>query len=399
MDVPRRKSGILGTIDDMWFRWVTDFGLPGPDRGPGGKYLLVGPGYEGPLPDGGFHVSHARTTRMCVIGRAFMVDNDPAPAAEAVRAASGSTPTRLERRAPQWRASWRGRAPLAGVTAAAETTFVEAVDLEMNTLPPNDFSYWKTIHELVRRSRPSGDPEILGQLAAVGIRKGQPFEPDERMRAILDEAAAVGNATARTVFIAPRESEGMAYYPGSAWVNMLFVGGYEFMTPPPEITPDGVRESPSDGARKLNARINFFHGVTGITPAMCMRLTGIGSQYVMASCDANGEFLEGDKNYRVNLPADIPESRFWSMIAYDDQTRSMLQSEQLMPGWAASRARSSRTRTARPTSTSDPRRRQEKSATGSRPSLARAGSRSCASTTRSSRSSTRAGGRARSSHE
>ena len=85
VDVPAPTSGILGTIDDMWFRWVTDFGLPGPDRGQGGKYLLVGPGYEGPLPEGGFHVSHARTTRVCVIGRAFMVDNDPAPAAEAVR--------------------------------------------------------------------------------------------------------------------------------------------------------------------------------------------------------------------------------------------------------------------------------------------------------------------------
>ena len=65
VDVPAiRPSGILGTIDDMWFRWVTDFGLPGPDRGEGGKYLLVGPGYDGPLPDGGFHVSHARTTRV-----------------------------------------------------------------------------------------------------------------------------------------------------------------------------------------------------------------------------------------------------------------------------------------------------------------------------------------------
>ena len=75
----------------------------------------------------------------------------------------------------------------------------------------------------------------------------------------------------------------MAYYPGSAWFNMLFVGGYEFMTPPPEITPEGVQQSPSDGARKLNARIDFFHRRPGITPAMCMRLTGIGSQYVMAS--------------------------------------------------------------------------------------------------------------------
>ena len=79
IDVPsiEAPSGILGTIDDMWFRWVTDVGLPGPDRGEGGRYLIVGPGYDGPLPDSGFHVSHARTTRATLIGRAFMIDNDP----------------------------------------------------------------------------------------------------------------------------------------------------------------------------------------------------------------------------------------------------------------------------------------------------------------------------------
>ena len=65
IDVPAigAPSGILGTIDDMWFRWVTDFGLPGPDRGQGGRYLMVGPGYDGPLPDSGFHVSHVRARR------------------------------------------------------------------------------------------------------------------------------------------------------------------------------------------------------------------------------------------------------------------------------------------------------------------------------------------------
>ena len=87
LDVPPLgpPSGILGTIDDMWFRWVTDFGVPGPDRGQGGRYLIVGPGYDGPLPDGGFHVSHARTTRVVVLGRAFMVNGDPGPAVEAIR--------------------------------------------------------------------------------------------------------------------------------------------------------------------------------------------------------------------------------------------------------------------------------------------------------------------------
>lgn len=88
IDVPAlpAPTAILGTIDDMWFRWVTDFGTPGPDRGAGGRYLLIGPGYDGPLPDSGFHISHVRTTRACVLGRAFMVDDDPAPAVDAIRA-------------------------------------------------------------------------------------------------------------------------------------------------------------------------------------------------------------------------------------------------------------------------------------------------------------------------
>src|SRR4029453_10606713 len=87
IDVPPlgRPSGILGTIDDMWFRWVTDVGLPGPDRAEGGRYLIVGPGYDGPLPDSGLHVFHARTTHVTVICRAFLIDYDPAPAVEVIR--------------------------------------------------------------------------------------------------------------------------------------------------------------------------------------------------------------------------------------------------------------------------------------------------------------------------
>jgi hypothetical protein len=112
---------------------------------------------------------------------------------------------------------------------------------------------------------------------------------------------------------------------------MLWVGGYEFLTPPPAITADGVEQSPSDGARKLNSRIAFLYPATGVTPAMCMRLTGIGSQYLIASRDAHGEFLDGAQRYRLSLPANIPEGRFWSVMLYDRQTRSMLQTDQPMP--------------------------------------------------------------------
>jgi hypothetical protein len=261
-----------------------------------------------------------------------MVDNDPDPAVEAIKAGFKIYPYTPGATGTAVASFLAGRAPLAAQAAPVETTFIDAVQLAFNTIPPNDFAYWETIDELVQQEPVgAGEPEILGQLAAVGIRKGQPFAPDERMRAILEDAVAVGNATARTLTFAPRDSEDFAYYPGSAWFNMLFVGGYDFMSPPPTISAEGVQQTPSDGARKLNSRIAFFYPATGITPAMCMRLTGIGSQYLIAARDANGEFLDGAQSYRLSLPAGIPESRFWSIMVYDRQTRSMLQTEQPMP--------------------------------------------------------------------
>jgi hypothetical protein len=334
IDVPPLgpPSGILGTIDDLWFRWVTDFGLSGPDRGQGGRYLIAGPGYDGPLPDSGFHVSRARTTRVCVLGRAFMVDNDPRVPAEAIRSGFRISPYQPGAQGTAVATFLAGAAPLAAASAVPETRFTEGSGVAFNTIPPNDFSFWEAINALVQQEPAgAGDPETMGLLAAVGIVKGKPFKPGERMRKILHDAVVVGNATARTLTFAARPEEGFAYYPGSAWFNPLFTGGYQFLDPPPQITADGAVPSPSDGARKLNSRIAFLYPATGITPAMCMRLTGIGSQYLLAMGDSGGEFLDGGRSYRLTLPPGIPESRFWSVMLYDNQTRSMLQTGQPRP--------------------------------------------------------------------
>ena len=225
-----------------------------------------------------------------------------------------------------------GHAPLGAAAEAPETRFVEASGMPINTLFPNDFSFWEVVNELVQQEPPdAGDPELLGLLAAVGIVHGKPFEPDARMRKILEDAVVVGNATARTVTFAARPEEGFGFYPNSHWESALFVGGYQFLDPPPQITPDGPVAAPSDGARKLNSATNFFYMATGITPAMCMRLTGIGSQYIYAMRDSEGQYLDGGRDYRLTLPPDIPESRFWSLILYDNQTRSMLQTDQHLP--------------------------------------------------------------------
>ena len=152
------------------------------------------------------------------------------------------------------------------------------------------------------------------------------------MRRILDEAVAAGNATARTIALRPRVEEGFHYYADSAtWFNPLFRGGYEFQTPPPQITPDGVQLFPDTGARMLDSRVAMLWIATGVTPAMCMRLTGVGSQYLLASFDSAGEPFAGAQTYRLTLPSGIPAGRFWSLTLYDNQTRSMLQTAQRFP--------------------------------------------------------------------
>ena len=240
LDIPALgpPSGLLGTIDDMWFRWITDFGLPGPDRAQGGRYLLVGPGYDGPLPDSGFHVFHARTTRVTALGRGFMVDNDPSVPVEAIR-----NGVRLSRYVPGAQGTaigtfLAGRAPLGAAPAVPEGRFVELSGAAFNTIYPNDFGYWELVNELVQQEPPgSGDPELLGLLAAVGIVHGKPFKPDARMRKILEDAVVVGNATARTVSYAPRAEEDVAFYPRLAVVQQALRRGL----PVPGPTPPGHR--------------------------------------------------------------------------------------------------------------------------------------------------------------
>jgi hypothetical protein len=81
----------------------------------------------------------------------------------------------------------------------------------------------------------------------------------------------------------------------------------------------------------LHSRTAFLYAATGVTPAMCMRLTGVGSQYLMMVRDSEGDLLDGGKRYQVTLPAGIPAARFWSITLYDNQTRSMLDTPQRYP--------------------------------------------------------------------
>ena len=323
----------LGVFDDMWWGWIIDFGLPGPDRGQGGRFLLVPPGYDGPLPDSGYHVGHSRTSRALLLGRSFLTDDDPAPTVEVIKRTLKLYPYDHGGSGTSVATLLDGGRGLPGPPAQVpETVFVEASGKAFNTVPPTGFGFWELMNEIVQ-DQPAGstDPELMGQLAAIGIARGKPFAPDERMRRSLEDAAAVGNTASRALFFDPRASEGFGYYDGSGWFNMLWVGGYTFETPPPRVADDGISPLPATGVRKLHSRTSFLYAATGVTPAMCMRLTGIGSQYLMSVKDADGDPLDGGETYRMTLPPEIPAARFWSITLYDNQTRSMLQTPQRFP--------------------------------------------------------------------
>jgi hypothetical protein len=324
--------GALGTLDDMWFNWVTDFGAPGPDRGEGGKYLILPPGYDGSVPEGGLFVARSATNKLLILGRSFIENNDPKPTVAEIKRTLKIYPYVPGTYGTSIAELLTGTVKPGRPEAIQPTVFVEASGKAMNTVPPSDFGFYEMLNRLVQ-AVPTGslDAERMGTLAAIGIVKGKPFAPDERMKKILVDAAAVGAAMSRTLSYVPRESEGFAIYPGSSWFSGLWLGGYNMETPPPMVTKEGIKPFPPTGAKTLNARTAFFYYATGITPAMIMRLPDVGSQYLVAALDADKQPFDGAKTYKVVLPPNIPAAKFWSFTLYDNQTRSMLVTPQRYP--------------------------------------------------------------------
>ena len=219
----------LGTLNDMWFGWIIDIGAPGPDRGQGGRYLILPPGYDGPLPDNGFFVSRSKTTHALYAVRANLENNDPKPAVALIKDRLKIYPYTPGGYGTSIATALEGKVRLEVNPPVLPTKFVEASGKSFNTIPPNDFSFFEMINELVQlEPANSTSPELLGQLAAIGIVKGKPFNPDARMKKILTDAAAVGNAAGRIFNWRAAEIPGWSVYPNSMWANMLWEGGYDF---------------------------------------------------------------------------------------------------------------------------------------------------------------------------
>ena len=108
-------------------------------------------------------------------------------------------------------------------------------------------------------------------------------------------------------------------YEGSQWKTAFIGRDYRWLI------DDGM------GGRNLDARTLFFYQATVNTPAMALQIPGVGSNYAYAERDSHGDFLDGGKDYKMTIPADAPVKNFWSIVVYDPQTRSELQTDQLYP--------------------------------------------------------------------
>jgi hypothetical protein len=296
--VVRVPPRVLGTVDDADFRWVIDVGLTGPDKGAGGDYLLVPPGYKGTLPPKGYHVARPRTNRLLIFYRAFVEKGDIAAAVAGVKAKAAIF-------------------PLSQAAKPPASSFVNVSGVKFNTISANDFSFYEELNAVVQNEPADWvDPDTVGLYAAIGIRKGQPFAPDARMKKILTDSVAVANAIARSNLFASRDSQ-TRIYTDRQWLTPFVGGSYQFL----------------DGAeRLLNARAMFFYYATGITPAMSEAKPGTGSAYALTFRDATGSYLDGARSYKVTLPGPIPAKEFWAFTVYDNQTRSLLPTDQKPAG-------------------------------------------------------------------
>ncbi len=298
--------GMLGAFNDAWFRYVQDIGPFGQDKGLGGKYLLIPPDYKGEIPVEYFIVN-APSFRFFAFMRGSIADGIEAAVA------------RMKENLKIY--------PLELKDDPPPMEFVNGSGQSFNTIHDNDIKFYYDIDKIIQEEPLDLiDPETRGLLASIGIEKGRPFQPDERMKRILTDAVAIANATARSIVWYPRvegfidNMKGIEIYPGenSAW-HMAWVDKNVFF-------------NGKDGhTMNSDARVMFFYPYTAVTPAMAVTIPGKGSDAGMAYLDENKLPFDGAELYKVNIPADPPVRDFWALTIYDSQTRSQLQTDQRFP--------------------------------------------------------------------
>ncbi len=289
---------------DVNQRWVADMGIPGPDAGKGGKHLILPPEYKGKVPASGYHVWRSSSNNLTVGVRSLPVGGDVSAAMERIKTVK-----------------------VYPFDAARKGTPIQWIDLTgkpQDTTPlawETNLKFWEILHKVLDRE-PVVDlyRAYYGDLSVLGIIKGKTFNPDARMKNILETAAKMANAQMRVQSFADRRPDRVVWNDRQwEWVGLRPENG-DFNTP---------------SYIDLDAREVWFYQAIGASPAMFRRQAGQGSLYWLGLHDNQGNYVDGAKTYKLTVPQPVPAGLFWSVTVYDSETRSQINTDQ---GYAALRS-------------------------------------------------------------
>jgi hypothetical protein len=285
IDVP--AGLVAGFISDVWQRAPADLGVPGDFRGQGGKHLLLGPGQEAPADADQYNLIRTETNHNLILIR--IIDPDPATAA------------RLRLAFQVY--------PFSDLPSPTTTKLVPVGGRTWKTTQPEGFAYWEGMASIIE-AEPVNERDrlMVASLKPLGFVKGEPFEPDARQRAILEEALVVGEAMARANGFDTRLEEA-EYVAGSQWDFPLVVGPTQ-------------RKEHYD---QLDGRAAWTYEALGISRGMTTTQVGVGSIYLGGYQSKSGEWLDGSRNYKLHVPPNPPAKNFWSLTLYHNLTRYLIQ--------------------------------------------------------------------------
>jgi hypothetical protein len=287
---------LVGLADDHNQGWILDMGLSGPDGGKGGKHLILPPNYK-EEPPSGYFVGRSASYKVLIAVRALAVKGDVKGAMDALRTikiyplATDANPKLLN-----------------FVDTSEKAKDVTCLRWEDN------LEYWKKLHEVIE-AEPLVDKYLpmYGLLAALGIEKGKPFNPDERMKGILEKAARAGRDQMLVSAFSSSRPDRLAWKDRKwEWVGLV---------------PESAQFETKSGI-DLEARDRWFIQAIVTSPAMFRRAKGAGSLYWLGNRDATGTFVDGGKTYKLTVPLPVPGRLFWSVTIYDAATRSEVQTSQ-----------------------------------------------------------------------
>ena len=290
LEIPPVEGGsITGSVDDGWQTAIEDVGPAGVDKGKGGKYLILPPGYRDEIPKG-YTTLPSDTNAGFGLLRSNLASGSDADIAKAVD---------YGKRVRFY--------PLSQAANSPATKFVDAIDVVFDNTIPYDLRFFETLNEFVQREPwLERDRVMIDMLKSIGIEKGKSFKPDAKKQEILNAAIL--------------EAHG--------WLDLLYEGVF---TPP---FFDGTHWAlPANAELAEGVQTNFAtaesypvdaRGSTYSMAYFSAKHLGTGQFYLMSILDKDGRAFDGARTYRLNVPANPPVKLYWSATIYDRVTHGLI---------------------------------------------------------------------------